>query len=514
MAASAADVRSALSIAGPSNTNRSQQLKKQPTQTAKKPEGISRELYSLIGPSAPSLAAQLAKPRLKQKPNLGGGGKVKWEWRTFQNNARSDSLQLGHWVKATVDPESEYPFAKYNVQPTHYTWSQDEYSRHLEGQRSILTTTNPLTTTDIDTEWTKEETEYLFNLAKEYDLRWFVIFDRYDYPRGEKDPRPIEDIKDRYFSVCRKLARNRTWTDENAKNHLVNSMQYDKDRERMRKLYLTSLDSRTPEQLAEEEALFIEIKRLEQNERKFKREREELLRIIAGVESGLPDIVDDDPTISLSLDPKKRRKAMDLDVPPTPILTAPLMRRPQTLKNATYDAQHCIIRNEPSSTTPATKAAHTPSYMRSYKLPVPKAAIAPRVTQTLGELGIQHSRLVMPTKENCALLDSLLEATTALVETKKVVDKVEYDIKVLRSQLESRDPDDAEMDNGDGTASVADGMEFDDGDVETQRNGRAESVASARSSRSRKLGRRSMSISSVDTSVTAPSRATKRQKRS
>ncbi|KAL0570098.1 swr complex subunit [Marasmius crinis-equi] len=499
MAASAADVRSALSIAGPSNTNRSQQVKKQPSQTTKKPEGISRELYSLIGPSAPSLAAQLAKPRLKQKPNLGGGGKVKWEWRPFKNGARSDSLQLGHWVKATTEPESEYPFAKYNVQATHYTWSQDEYARHLE-----------------DKDWTKEETEYLFNLAKEYDLRWFVIFDRYDYPRGEKEsPRAIEDLKERYFSVCRKLARNRTWADENAKNHLVNSMQYDKDREQMRKLYLTSLDNRTPEQLAEEEALFIEIKRLEQNERKFKREREELLRVIAGVESGLPDVADDDPTISLSLDPKKRRKGMDLDVPPTPILTAPVMKRPQTYKTAAYDAQHCIIRNEPSSTTPATKAAHTPSYMRSYKLPVPKAAIAPRVTQTLGELGIQHTRLVMPTKENCALLESLLEATTALVETKKVVDKVEYDIKVLKSQLDSREQDDAENDNGDGAASVGDAMELDDGElVETQKNGRGESVASARSTRSRKPSRRSMSISSVDTSVNLGNRATKRQKRS
>lgn len=79
MAASAADVRSALSIpdatlaAGPS-----QQKKPAATPTARKPEGISRELYSLIGPSAPSIAAQLAKPRLKQKPNLTGGGKVKW----------------------------------------------------------------------------------------------------------------------------------------------------------------------------------------------------------------------------------------------------------------------------------------------------------------------------------------------------------------------------------------------------------------------------------------------------
>ena len=74
---SAADVRSILSLPSPSGPS---QLRKQPaaTERARKPEGISRELYSLIGPSAPTIAAQLAKPRLKQKPNLGGGGRVKW----------------------------------------------------------------------------------------------------------------------------------------------------------------------------------------------------------------------------------------------------------------------------------------------------------------------------------------------------------------------------------------------------------------------------------------------------
>lgn len=118
MAASAADVRSILSLPVPQPS--SQLLKKPAVPSARKPEGISRELYSLIGPSAPSLAAQLAKPRLKQKPNLGSGGKVKWsvsiayifydpqlldrEHRGFKNSARSDSLELKHWVKASTDP--------------------------------------------------------------------------------------------------------------------------------------------------------------------------------------------------------------------------------------------------------------------------------------------------------------------------------------------------------------------------------------------------------------------------
>ena len=79
MAASAADVRSILSLPSSSTAGPSQLQPKKPTgPSTRKPEGISRELFALIGPSAPSIAAQLAKPRLKQKPNFGGGGKVKW----------------------------------------------------------------------------------------------------------------------------------------------------------------------------------------------------------------------------------------------------------------------------------------------------------------------------------------------------------------------------------------------------------------------------------------------------
>jgi len=30
----------------------------------------------------------------------------------------------------------------------------------------------------------KEETDYLFKIVKEYDSRWYVIHDRYNYPEG------------------------------------------------------------------------------------------------------------------------------------------------------------------------------------------------------------------------------------------------------------------------------------------------------------------------------------------
>ncbi|KAF8639755.1 hypothetical protein AX17_001017 [Amanita inopinata Kibby_2008] len=505
MAVSGADVRSVLSIPEPSPAQGPSHVRKATGTASRKPEGISRELYSLIGTSAPTLAAQLAKPRLKQRPNLGGGNRVRWEYRSFKNPARSDGLELRHWVKASTDPTADYSFAKYHVQSVSHTYSQDEYAKFLE-----------------DKEWTKEETDYLFKLVHEYDTRWYIVHDRFEFPNGVS--RTTEDLKDRYYSVCRKLIRNRPWgDDENNKNQLLASYQFDKERELTRKKYLLSLENRTPEQVVEEEALYIEVKRLEQNERKFKKERDELLRTLAGIESGLQDIVEDEAPFGPSLDVRKKKKGgfTDLDSPATPSsisLGTPITRRPQTAKNAAYDVLHCILRTDLPTTSSTTKSAHTPAYLRSFKLPVPKQAIAPKVTQALAELGILHTRLVMPTRENCAQLEQLLDVTTALVETKRIVDKVEYDIKVLKTRLGVRESQGVEgvEEAGGKLGTSEDAMDVDAANEgeEVGDDGRSQSVFSTRSARGRKHSRRSMSISSVDTAANASLRTgIKRQKR-
>ncbi|KAH7914414.1 hypothetical protein BJ138DRAFT_400416 [Hygrophoropsis aurantiaca] len=522
MAISASDIRSALSLPGPSAPSAPQStLRKAQSQSTsnkpannftKKPEGISRELYALIGPSAPSLAAHLAKPRLKQKPNLGGGGKVKWEWRPFKNGARGDSLRLSHWAKEASDSDAEYPFVKYNIQSTPFTYSQDEYTRFLE-----------------DRDWTKEETDYLFNIVKEYDSRWYIAHDRYDYPEGPV--RTLEDLKDRYYSVCRKLIRSRPWAgDESSKAQFLSSYMFDKEREVTRKGYIASLETRSQAEIAEEEALFIELKRLEQNERRFKKERDELLRTLLGVDSGLPDVIgeEDGPAglvgepSSASVKKKKGVKGtigIGDEVPTTPSVISlgpPVPRRPQSAKSAAQDAIHCIYRSDPpASSTTVQKNTHVPAHLRSFKIPLPKTAIAPKVTQALTELGVQHARLVMPTRENCLQMEALLDAATALVETKKVVDRVEQETRVLRVRLgvrssegaEGNEPDDVEKEGDEGTP-----MEVEEGKEE---DGRAQSVVSTRSGRGRKQSRRSISVSSIDTSASLSTRAgMKRQKRS
>ncbi|KAF8917861.1 hypothetical protein CPB85DRAFT_1430939 [Mucidula mucida] len=479
MAASGADIRSILSIPQAS-TSKGPATKKPPPQRAKKPEGISRELYSLIGPSAPSIVAQLQKPRLKQKPRLNSGA-IKWEWRNFKNRGRTDSLQLGHWIKASTPPDADYPFAKYDLHLADYSYTQEEYSRTLE-----------------DAEWTKEETDYLFTVVRQYDQRWYVIYDRYHYPGGQT--RSLEDLKERYCNVCRRLIKDRPWTgDTSTKNTLLASFSFDKEREITRKRYLANLENRTAREAEEEEALYLEIKRIEQNERRFKRDREDLLRTLAGIESGLPDIVEDEfPTILFENKKKKNKSGLDTDSPSTPvppsasISAAPPPKRPiVNPKVPPPDPAQCITHIELSPTTPATKAAHQPSYLRSFKLPNPKANILPKVMQTLSEIGMSYNRLVMPTEGNV-----------------KVLDKTEYDIKVLKERLGMRESTVVE---GDDSASVADGASdivmLDEGAVDEL--GRSQSVVSTRSTRSRKQRGRSLSVSSVDTSV---SRAPKRRR--
>ena len=54
-------------------------------------------------------------------------------------------------------------------------YSQFEYEQHLE-----------------DPDWTSHETMYLFDLLREYDLRFVIAADRYAYTgnKGEGTPRP------------------------------------------------------------------------------------------------------------------------------------------------------------------------------------------------------------------------------------------------------------------------------------------------------------------------------------
>ncbi|KAG0006093.1 swr complex subunit [Entomortierella chlamydospora] len=135
--------------------------------TEKKPDGISRELYGLIGNNVSSVAFN--NPTYKPKLNVSKKA-VNWTWRPFVNPSRDDDLILHHWEKTRTDPNEEYRFYKFNKVINLNEFTPEEYTSHLD-----------------DPDWTLEETNYLWDLCRRFDLRWVVIQDRYEWPPREQD---------------------------------------------------------------------------------------------------------------------------------------------------------------------------------------------------------------------------------------------------------------------------------------------------------------------------------------
>jgi hypothetical protein len=166
--------------------------------------------------------------------------------------------------------------------------------------------------------------------------------------------------------------------------------------------------SRSPADIAEEEALFLELKRLEQQERQFRKDRDGLLRTIMGIESGLPEIgVEEQEALALQAPAgfdRKRRRHEDSPATPQTAGTLPFSSTSaagpsasagtrRTAQNIEDDARQCITRASPPPSAMAAgmsikTGTHQPVYLRAFKLPVPKPVIAGKIVQALVEMGV------------------------------------------------------------------------------------------------------------------------------
>lgn len=151
----------------------------------KKPEGVNREVFSLTNGVPPLMGTVDAVSTLKGKKRALNRKVDKWVWSKFDNPARTDKLKLSHWQKAK-NLDEPYPFAKINHKIKLVTFDDNEYNTLLKG---------------LNKSWSKEETLYLWDLCELYDLKFIVIHDRYD----KKYQRTIEELKDRYYTIAKKL---------------------------------------------------------------------------------------------------------------------------------------------------------------------------------------------------------------------------------------------------------------------------------------------------------------------
>lgn len=140
----------------------------------------------------------------------------RWVWKPFTSSARKDGAQFFHWVRA--DSELlEYPFARYNKKADIVRYTDAEYAELLTPSADRKPEEN-----NHDARWPKEHTDHLFELCRRYDLRWPVIYDRFDL----KPSHDLEEMKLRFYTVTtRVIAARLKDTRDVLRMHTVQSLQ-------------------------------------------------------------------------------------------------------------------------------------------------------------------------------------------------------------------------------------------------------------------------------------------------
>ncbi|QRW01970.1 SWR1-complex protein 4 [Ceratobasidium sp. AG-Ba] len=220
--------------------------------------------------------------------------------------------------------------------------------------------------------------------------------------------------------------------DETTKAQLLSSFNFDKGTERN----LRGLFNRTPAQIAEEEALYIEMKRLQQNEARFARDREEILRMLGGLDSGLanlnvdPEYFTTGPgSVAAAVTQEKKRSEgtqVILGLGPSN------KGRKTDAKQAASDLLKLYYPIDPP--TNPTKSGHVAAHVRSSRIPTVRASTG--VHTIVAELGLSHDRLVMPTRANIEKLESLQAAALGVVDVKRSLDRTKHDLQVHKARLE------------------------------------------------------------------------------
>lgn len=132
-----------------------------------------------------------------------------------------------------------------------------------------------------DEAWTREETDHLFELCQTYDLRFFVIHDRWDPSRfattGGGKSRTIDELKDRYYKVTGIVQKLHTSCDDSQ------IFVFDMEHEHKRREQLEKLFNRTKEQVDEELYLIEELKKIEARKKEREKKQQEVDKLLTAV---------------------------------------------------------------------------------------------------------------------------------------------------------------------------------------------------------------------------------------
>lgn len=183
---------------------------------AKKPKGMSRELFGILGRNTdniPQMQANPVIPVTSFKKRVSSTNKGKWIWSEFSNSARVDDLKLHHWSKKDIVFD-DYHYSKFNIKLDNVSYTDEEYENLLK----------------VD-DWSKSETDNFMTIVYRYDLRWPIIADRYCSIKN----RTIEELQARFYSVVYLIRNHRNGPTEST-GAKESTVLYNIEQEKQRRL--------------------------------------------------------------------------------------------------------------------------------------------------------------------------------------------------------------------------------------------------------------------------------------
>lgn len=469
-------------------------------------KGLAREVHNLGGDNPIAIVPEVT--HFKKRRFVSRKPAARWDLRPFKNSARDDSdLLLRHWRRVEDKPEDEATregpgeghedtgkaneepedsaFAKYNVKVSVPQYSDDQYQASLQ-----------------NADWTKGETDYLLELARDYDLRWPLIWDRYEWSppatNGEADvdgdeskaivpamrSRTMEDLKARYYEVASKMMATQKPVQymtqpEFALHELM--AHFNPQQERLRKEFALNALTRSREEAREEESLLLEIKRILARSERFNEERKELYNRLdypradtdisafkssTGLQNLLANLMNADKT-------KKRKSLMATDgvSPSAPVAAQAAAAVQESGRRESTSTPTGAREPTTAAPTPTTnnKKGQQPQPTERRKLTSQEESIygvthherlgsgptfrterinklfshksnqqQMRIANALNELDVP-SKLAMPTAATTHQYEQLLSAVNSLLDARKVMDKLEAEIKVELAKKAERE---------------------------------------------------------------------------
>lgn len=356
-----------------------------------------------------------------------------------------------------VKTEPDYHYAKFNVKLPRPEYTNDEYETHFKSE-----------------DWDKSETDYLMGIVIEYDLRWIVIADRYEYTPSEQKPagegsmavtmqakiRTMEDMKARYYHVASKTMalRHPMSSMSNAEFEAHEKMtKFDPKLEAARKKLAETLLSRSLDEVKEEESLLAELKRMVSKDESFSQERKELYaRLEVPYNSSSSSTPYSSTEIHqvltnlLNQDKMKKRRFL-MESGSTPAAgQQPLAERNQrqsmsghpdkrgSLSGPSGHRQLTPLLEQKFGVTHHERLSAGVLFRHEKVLKLSQAksnAITTKIAAALTELNIP-GRLVMPTAKVVSEYERLIQSIYKLLDIRRVSDKLDAEIKIVKAQKE------------------------------------------------------------------------------